>query len=140
METECIKAEYSVGDYVWYCIEYQDYLLMVRCKIIEIDDHFRRQHPSGYIFYSLDEPVGHSVDADMLSPEFDEREGFSDDEGEFVPDTNHSGSLLEDWRAGMIEFICKTHEYEVSIADVRHACQLKEKTEGEDWFVFRKKQ
>lgn len=50
---------YKVGDTCWYIPGYSgNYLLAIKCHIIEIDDVFEM---NGVRFYWLDEPVGHGV-------------------------------------------------------------------------------
>jgi hypothetical protein len=51
--------DYKVNDKVWFipvgCF------IAIKCTIAEIDDEFRKKEPQAYLFYWLDEPVGHGV-------------------------------------------------------------------------------
>ena len=51
-----IEKEYKVGDDVWIVL----YPLLIKCKITAVDNYFRKQSPSAYLFYDVDEPIGHS--------------------------------------------------------------------------------
>ncbi|MBD3261026.1 MAG: hypothetical protein GF334_04990 [Candidatus Altiarchaeales archaeon] len=55
-----MTKEYKVGDEVWYVPGF----LAIKCRIKEVDDHFKKQHPKAHLFYVIDEPVGHSLAAD----------------------------------------------------------------------------
>jgi hypothetical protein len=54
--------EFDVGEEVWIIYP----RLAVKCKITELDDYFRKTEPTAYLFYDLDEPIGHSLSEDEL--------------------------------------------------------------------------
>jgi hypothetical protein len=54
----------KVGRAAWFIPD--GYLLAVKSKIIEVDTQWKDKHPDGIVFYDIDEPVGHSVNADEL--------------------------------------------------------------------------
>ncbi len=56
--------ELKAGEEYWYIPSHG--LLIVKVKITEVEDWARKQHPAGYLFYEIDEPVGHSVDESQL--------------------------------------------------------------------------
>ena len=70
--TEAAHQEFSVGDLVWYLIEFENYNLLVRCRITRKDDQFQKKDPAGILFYDIDEPLGHSADPDELGLNLEE--------------------------------------------------------------------
>jgi hypothetical protein len=62
------NKEYKVGDKVWY----HKGTLLVLCTIVGVDDAFRKKYPKAVLYYWLDEPIGHHVDAEELYSDFKE--------------------------------------------------------------------
>lgn len=58
--------ELKVGQEAWYIPGHSVGLLVVKCKIIGIDDWARTQDPLGAIFYEIDEPTSSCVDESEL--------------------------------------------------------------------------
>jgi hypothetical protein len=56
---------YNIGDEVWYIFSDG---LFVKCKITEIDNEFRKSSPGSYLFYDIDEPIGHFVGSEEIFP------------------------------------------------------------------------
>ena len=95
--------DYKIDDKVWFIPD--DYLLVIECKVIEVDDQFRKQEPQAYIWYSLDEPVGHDVGIDQLFKTKEEALGILKYRKailKFKLDT------LDKYRKDRIEFIINT--------------------------------
>lgn len=98
------EKEYKVGDEVWYVL-YQG--IAIKCKITEVDRTFRNKSPSGYLFYSLDEPVGHDLAFYDL---IDTKEDAIQLLREYKADGLQVSPLdLKAWRAQNKAFIVKTH-------------------------------
>ena len=54
--------ELAKGDKVWWIPGHHGtYLIAILCTVTKVDRTFRKRSPQGYLFYDLDEPVGHSV-------------------------------------------------------------------------------
>ncbi len=101
METE---KEYKVGDVVWYVLGNG---LAIKCTIREVDRSFRNKSPTAYLFYSLDEPVGHDLAFyDLLDTKEEAVESLREDKADrrtpYYTDINA-------WRAANKAFIIKTH-------------------------------
>lgn len=99
-----IEKEYKVGDEVWYVIGNG---LAIKCKITEIDYSFRNKSPSGYLFYSVDEPLGHDLCYyDFFDTKEEAVEALREDKADrrtpYYTDINA-------WRATNKAFIIKTH-------------------------------
>ena len=56
-ELICFEYEPKLYDSVWIILG----RLAIKCKIIKIDDWARKDSPTAYLFYDVDEPVGHSL-------------------------------------------------------------------------------
>lgn len=107
------NKEYKVGDKVWY----HKGTLLVLCTIVEVNDEFRKQYgPKAVLYYWLDEPIGHAVDAEELYSDFKEAKKalkefvkntkeFYDEEG--LPFREHSLPLD---RKHSARFILSTHQ------------------------------
>lgn len=99
------EKEYKKGDVVWYLSAF----VAVRCTIVEVQDEFRKKHPMGVIYYWLDEPVGHAVDAEEL---YDTREEAEVALREWIMEIPHSAAdvySLDDERRRVGRFLKKTH-------------------------------
>lgn len=93
----------SVGDVVWYVP--RGIALAIRCRIVEVDDWARRQHPQGTLFYWIDEPVGHGLcDDEVFSTKEDALEFLKAEHGDKPPST------LAAYREQAVKFIVSTHD------------------------------
>src|SRR3989338_4860877 len=106
--TEAAHQEFSVGDLVWYLIEFENYNLLVRCRITRKDDQFQKKDPAGILFYDIDEPLGHSADPDELGLNLEEWKEILSKEG-FEPFPDCPESILENWRSKSVEFLARQH-------------------------------
>ena len=138
--TEATK-EYKAGDKVWWF----NGQIFIRCTITEVDHQWRDQHPDGVLFYNLDEPVGHSLDADELAETLKERFGDAEDWEE--RDVEGPEPTLENFRCRAVRFILATHlgspDYGKTdkVTDEMVDKALLEwkyppKKQGEDWLTF----
>lgn len=155
------KEELRLGQEVWHIPGFRwNSLIAVRCEIVRVDDKFRRQHPSGFLFYDIDEPVGHSFGADELYINKEEALEVLDqiflDEIDCVRESNKDKTLDNNYfvdiiiqeykvfvpdlirrRKEICDFIAKTHMVEGVPCDC--GCQnlintYKPKVLGVDWF------
>lgn len=96
------QKEYNVGDKVW--INYMG--LIVQCTITFVEDCFRKKHPEAYLFYGVDEPIGHDLGADELfdSPEAVIKAKGCISDGPFIKPT------LDSHREASMRFILSTHQ------------------------------
>ncbi len=145
--------EFDAGEEVWIIFG----TVVVRCKITEVDDYFRKQHPNAYIFYDLNEPIGHSLSEDELFETKEEAlevlremlESWKKNEHDVDEETcrfvenRFYTDTLENLRRKNTEFIGATHEgnkpTETNTPFVQKFADdlLKnypEKIEGKDWF------
>jgi hypothetical protein len=65
-----------VGDKMWYVDTVYNIAILV--TIEEVDDYFRKQNPNSYLFYWVDEPVGHALDRDELVARCPEKVNYFD--------------------------------------------------------------
>jgi hypothetical protein len=106
--------DYKVGDKVWYIPGFRlDGLLAIQCTITEVDDTFRQREAQAYLFYWIDEPVGHSLDEDNFfqTKEDAARELLSRREQllkYYERENVVENAQLEKYRAKMIQFIMST--------------------------------
>lgn len=118
--------EYSVGDKVWYIP--RGYGIIIQCTITEIDDYFRQKDAASYLFYELDEPVGHSVDNSEIFDSLKEaRENV-----EFNPNMN-----IYKYRASRIRFIVSTWDLspeQTGVEKERLWSLYPEKEYNKEWF------
>ena len=140
------EIEYKEGDIVWW----NGGGLLIRCRIDHVEDEFRKKHPTSYLFYDLDEPVGHSVGGDDITTSFEEacemflakyEERYDDEDIEDgVPECD-----LYEMRHTLLHFILSTHlpgsdwgkKYLITEEMIQE--RLKEypvKERGKDWFTF----
>lgn len=139
-ERQTQEKEYKTGDTVWYLAGF----VAVRCTILEVEDCFRRKHPDAYLFYWLDEPVGHAVGADDL---YDTREAAEAALREAIAESPHEASepeTLGDCRRDRNEFVKSTHLDAATTDDQRRAVEedwaarrYPDKQRGTDWFTPR---
>jgi hypothetical protein len=140
--------EFSVGDVAWIIYE----TVVVRCRITEVDDYFRQQDPQAYLFYVVDEPIGHSLAADELFPSAREAmETLRMEYTAWVEEdhkcpaevcqkmvTRYRTDTLDSIRRSRAEFIGTTHEGDTPSATQKFADDLLKrypaKIEGKDWF------
>jgi len=60
-------TDLKLGDRLWYVSGYSgEHLIAIECTITEVDDHFRKAHSDAYLFYWVDEPVGHALSYDEI--------------------------------------------------------------------------
>lgn len=119
-------VDYKVGDTVWYIPE--GYGILIKCKIVEVDDHFRKQEPQAYLFYDIDEPVGHFLN------DYELYQTKEDALVDFIPDPSMS---LAKYRICRIHFIISTWELDkeksrLAKRELYHSYH--NKVYNEDWF------
>lgn len=117
--------EYSVGDEVWYVPRGRS--ILIRCKITEVDDQWRKKHPAGILFYDLDEPVGYSLDEQDLA--VDRKEGES-----WLKECEYKDSpTLLEFREKTLKGIMKTwgNDHPHTLEEMMASYPVKEK--GKDW-------
>jgi hypothetical protein len=140
-----MTREFQAGDVVW--IVPRDANLIIRCTITEVDDYFRKLEPQAYLFYWIDEPIGHSLAEDELFST--EKEAITELLGEEKEvelemiaelETELGVSGLEvdlmKWRQRRMKFIISTWEDAPQTEDFLRE-QLKQfpnKVQGQDWF------
>ena len=133
--------EYKKGDVVWYVASYNP-PLAIKCKIDQVEDQFRKKHPDAYLFYWLDEPVGHAVSSDEL---YDTREQAESEFNSRVAELkqaceeegleyDHEPLTLEKYRQLTIEFIKKTWEDAGHKFPEDKTLLYPDKEEGTEWF------
>jgi len=141
-----VERIYKVGDKVWWF----NGRLIVKCTITEVDDQYRKSHPSGTIFYGLDEPVGHLVANDELYDTLEEAIAVEGDDTRDVievPGVGERVVTLEQCRINAARFTLATHllgaDYgkQAKISDEMVQKALKEwgypaKKRGEEWFAY----
>ena len=134
--------EYKVGDKIWW--HHGD--LFIRCTVTRVDDQWVKKHPEGILFYEIDEPTGHSIDADELAETLEEAIGEPED-WEEVEVHGDSEPTLDAFRRKSVRFILSTHldgpaymkEDRVSDEEVQKAIAdwgYPPKKRGEDWLTF----
>jgi len=147
-------TDYKVGDKVWFVPD--GYLIAIECVIIEIDDYFRKKEPQAYLFYDLDEPVGHNVSVtelhktkELALEELTQRykELLEDCVEDLIENANELSkqifpskavTTLERYRKGRINFIVSTWEdcqdHEQSFIKRSWYLKLSVKEYGKEWF------
>lgn len=99
------ENELKVGDKVWTVQE--GYKLAILCTIIEIDDYFRKQEPQAYLFYTLDEPIGHDLaEWELISDKEKAKEYLEEIHKDY--DDDFKVYTLDEYRNRRIDFIVKT--------------------------------
>lgn len=138
--------DYKKDDTVWFI--HHGHLLVIECKVTDVDDFFRKKDPRAYLFYWLDEPVGHAAAADEL---FDSKEealkqlkiNYEELLKEF-PDSVKLTSL-SDYREKQIKFIIGTHYSKEQKQEFKDRIKkeeeewhnsLSDKNYGEKWFNY----
>ncbi len=84
--------EYENGDVVWYPV----YPFLIKC-VVSVNDYFRKQNEGSYLFYGVNEPVGHSLSGDEL---FD---SFNDGKEELLSMHKYNGLHLPNYAKTLIE-------------------------------------
>lgn len=124
-----MAKEYEVGDEVWY-IAY-GINIVIKCKITYVDRQWRDRHYAGILFYDIDEPIGHSLNAEELFDNFDELR----EEIKLIENLSENFSLV-DFRKSRLGFITSTWKNtppeEKKISDL--LLKYPEKKYGSDWF------
>jgi len=146
-EIKWTERQFDIGETVWVILGE----LIVKCVVTHIDDSFRKESPNAYLFYSIDEPVGHDLPEDELF--LTKQEASS-----ILLSTNrkHKNRTLEEVRDEIIWFIAGTHagyylpsanpgekdkqkkeifEKQSDVFD-HFKATLKPKTRGIDWFSY----
>jgi len=139
--------EFDAGEEVW--IVYAR-TLIVRCTICEVNKWARNSHASAFLFYDVDEPIGHDLPEDELYTSKEEALWELalqvDDELNYLKEnkdqdaineyTGRFSETLDDLRTGFIHSIAKTHgdKYKASKAWMEQAYPKKER--GIDWFNY----
>lgn len=143
--------EYKAGDTIWFVA---GLTLVIRCVIREVDDWARKKHPDGYLFYDIDEPVGHDLDLEEMYDTKEEaiqvmldsykeilEETLKD--GEFIEEFHRdfpTNLTLEEWRDRKAKFISKSWEHDSweernsHIKEILDNCPTK--VRGVDWFNY----
>ncbi len=140
-----MNKEYKLNDIVYYLPD--GYLLAIECKILEIDDYFRQKEPQAYLFYDLDEPVGHSVASYEL---YDSKEDALNalkkrneqelrdrkDPKCYFKESYNSNQQLEEYRKQRINFIVNTWENYENKDEEKEKWfkELEDKKYNEKWF------
>lgn len=133
---------YKVGDRVWWWHGH----ILIRCTITRVDDQWTKENLEGILFYELDEPTGHSIDADVLHETLKEAVGDLKDWEEVEVDDDVEETTLDEFRRKSVRFILSTHlegpDYgkteKVSDAEVDRALVewgYPPKRHGEDWLT-----
>jgi hypothetical protein len=135
-------TDYKVDDTVWFIPD--GYLIAIECKIIEVDDELRKHAPESYLFYDLDEPVGHCVTNDELyitkelvleELKFRYEEALNEI---FENDKDKLVITLNEYRTRRINFIVNTWEdcvdHEKSFIKKSWYLKLPSKEYGKEWF------
>src|SRR5258708_1945646 len=117
----------------WYIPGFRgDSLIAIKVKIIEIDDQFRKQHPESYLFYWVDEPVGHAVSDDEL---ISRREAEDELMSRFEGNSEDEIADLTAWRTRSLSFIRGTHvRNAMNVDNFPRAESYPAKQQGVDWF------
>lgn len=141
-----MSKDYKINDVVWY--KPISYLLIVKTKIVEIDDFFRKKHPQAYLFYWIDEPVGHGLTDELSETKEEAIQALKKHYNILLEDNNEYRSLGEEeieidsnpqlniFRKNNISFIvstwetCDTKQEEKD----RWYKELENKIYGVDWF------
>jgi hypothetical protein len=135
--------EYKVGDRVWWWHGQ----IFIRCTITRVDRQWRDRHPDGILFYDIDEPVGHSQDAESFTDTLEEAVGPIEDwDSEEIADGEEP--TLDIFRRNSVRFILSTQTdvagryaktemisdeaVEKAIAEWKYPL----KQRGEDWLTF----
>jgi hypothetical protein len=126
-----VEVIYGVGDEVWISPSLG---LFIKCKIVEIDDEARQRNTGAYLFYDVDEPIGHDLGSDDLYPSLDAAVSSNLDSLNTYLGINlkFPGTTLEEWRAGKIAFIRGTHGEDVAPLE-EWATYYSNKVRGVDW-------
>lgn len=132
-----IQKQLKVGDSVWYIARTQNGYVVVKCKIVEVEKCFRQKESDAYVFYDLDEPIGHSVAYDevFLNSTLAKR-AMRDYYAEALFNKDESGlgldATLESYRKTLMGFIA--HTWEVDGGAHPGFAPYPDKKEGQDWF------
>lgn len=106
-----MEKEYSQGDVVWYITQFNGNHLAIKCKIICVDDYFRKQDPNAYLFYDLDIAVGHFVAAyDLYDTEEEAIERMREIKNE-QPKKQFKKITLEEQQEHVKDFIKSTWDH-----------------------------
>lgn len=105
--------EYKKGDKVWFIPNSAE--IAILCTIDEVDDEFRKIHPDSYLFYWIDEPVGHALAEDEMiaanEVSIEEVKEILEDCKEQDKEQNSKKyNTLEEYRERTISFIKGTWE------------------------------
>lgn len=154
-------TDYKINDTIWFIPN--GYFIVIKCTIIEVDDYFRKQESQAYLFYHLDEPVGHDVSTPELFKtskdalrELKQRykelleecvEGLIE-EGSSIERANELSKqifpskaiiTLEEYRRRRINFIVSTWESQTKLDEIKKQWynELPSKEYGKEWFNIR---
>lgn len=130
--------EYKKGDKVWFVPAGAAFA--VSCTIEYVEDCFRKKSPEAFLFYDLDEPIGHDVDESEITRS---RKEALEALREQVEDEVYGKNLatdLNEWRDRCIRFIVKTHgkNWDTMTDEERKTFKYKKKTKGKDWIPYSK--
>lgn len=135
--------DFKIGDKIWFIPGYRGHhLIAIHCTITEIDDEFRKLDPKAYLFYWIDEPVGHALGNDEMY--LTRKEAISrlrkraDD---LIADGDieelELNANLDTYRVTSIDSIIGTWKLSNTDAAKKHAeiaSSLKEKEQPTEWF------
>lgn len=130
--------EFEKGEKVWIVPGYR-YLIAIQCTIEEVDDRFRKEDSDAYLFYDVDEPIGHNIAEDeiFLTREDAEEELFARYEEELECDRVKADITLKEFREGKIKFIVETWEgWRPEDYNEETHWRYPDKKEKEEWFNF----
>jgi hypothetical protein len=133
-------TDYKINDKVWFVPD--GYLIAIECIIVEIDDYFRKKEPQAYLFYQLDEPVGHDVcETELYRTKELALEELKFRYNEALNESDplvHLTITLEEYRKRRINFIVNTWEDLTELGkEIRKYHWYNElipKEQGKEWF------
>lgn len=137
------QLDYKIGDEVWYIPRGSN--ILIKCKITEVDDQWRKKEPQAYLFYDIEEPCGHFLADDefFVADSTEEalevfQEYLREWYGEEDKEERRRVDTLEEFRKRVIHFVIATHN-EIDDEDKIKVEKewydgLPAKTQGVDWF------
>jgi len=128
---EWTENTFEAGEQVWIVYGH----LIVKCTVVKIDDYFRKQNKDAYLFYDVDEPIGHSLaEYEMFTDPINAAKQLHRDFPEFLkdPDAEDLDTVREDY----MKFISGTHGDDAQESYNAMKADLTDKKHLEDWFTY----